>query len=756
MYFCAQMKRFLFSIWLVFILNLYNGIAQNAIIKGIVMSDSNRIAYAAISISDNNQTAVSDENGNFFFKNVKEGKHLITVHAIGYITYKQMVTVGNLKELTLNIQLVPKVTEINEVVITATLKESSRAESPVPIEVFQQSFFKKNPVPNFFEALSLVNGVQPQINCNVCNTGSIHINGMDGPYTMVLIDGMPIVSALSTVYGLMGIPSSIIQRVEIVKGPASTLYGSEAVGGLINIITKSPETAPKFTSDINITSLNEINADFSARFKVKKHQSILGANVFWFDKMHDINQDGFTDLSLQKRVSIFNKWNFYRKSGKEAALAVRYSSENRWGGQTNYRPEFLGTDSVYAEVIKTNRVEVIGKYQFAKSFKNLRLDYSYNAHLQESFYGIKQYNATQHVFFTQLLYNKQWKKHDVMFGLPFRYTYYDDNSVATATSDSVKPRNKPMRQVLPGIFVQDEFKINSKTTALLGMRYDYHSIQGSVYSPRLSIKHAINKYNTIRFSAGNGFRVVNLFTEDHAALTGARDVIIKETLNPEKSWNINLNSNSYVFHRLGYSIIDISAFYTHFSNKIVADLLTNAQQIIYQNLNGFAISKGISLSIENNLENGIKAMAGFTLMDVYQRPAVNAAKIPQLYAPQFSATYSVSYTIPKTKILLDFTGRYTGTMNLPVLPNDFRPAKSPGFTILNLQVSNNFTEHLQAYISVKNILNFIPQNPLMRPFDPFDKQVNINNPNNYTFDAAYNYAPMQGIKLLIGFRWMLD
>ena len=204
------MKRYLFSFWLVYLLNLSNGIAQNASIKGIVMSDSNRIAFAAIGISDNNQTAISDENGNFFFKSVKEGKHFITVHAIGYSTYKQMVTVGNLKELVLNIQLIPKVTEINEVVITATLKEASRAESPVPIEVFQQSFFKKNPVPNFFEALSLVNGVQPQISCNVCNTGSIHINGMDGPYTMVLIDGMPIVSSLSTVYGLMGIPSSII------------------------------------------------------------------------------------------------------------------------------------------------------------------------------------------------------------------------------------------------------------------------------------------------------------------------------------------------------------------------------------------------------------------------------------------------------------------------------------------------------------------------------------------------------------------
>ena len=101
-------------------------------------------------------------------------------------------------------------------------------------------FSERNPTPSIFESLQNVNGIRPQLNCNVCNTGDIHINGLEGPYTFVLIDGMPIVSGLSTVYGLSGIPQSLIERVEIVKGPASTLYGSEAVGGIINIITKQP------------------------------------------------------------------------------------------------------------------------------------------------------------------------------------------------------------------------------------------------------------------------------------------------------------------------------------------------------------------------------------------------------------------------------------------------------------------------------------------------------------------------------------
>src|SRR5690606_7025256 len=151
---------------------------------------------------------------------------------------------------------------------------------------------------NIFEALQIVNGVRPQLNCNVCNTGDIHINGLEGPYTLVLIDGMPIVSGLSTVYGLSGIPNSLLERVEIVKGPASSLYGSEAVGGLINIITKSPAGAPRFSADINSTSWGETNTDFGFRANLGKSAVLVGVNYFNYSNPIDNNDDNFTDVTL--------------------------------------------------------------------------------------------------------------------------------------------------------------------------------------------------------------------------------------------------------------------------------------------------------------------------------------------------------------------------------------------------------------------------------------------------------------------------
>lgn len=218
--------------------------------------------------------------------------------------------------------------DIDAVVISGTLKEVKKSDSPVPIEIYSSKFFKANPTPSIFESLQNVNGVRPQLNCNVCNTGDIHINGLEGPYTMVAIDGMPIVSGLSTVYGLTGIPQALIDRVEIVKGPASTLYGSEAVGGLINIITKSVKNAPRFSADVMSSDWLDVNLDLGTQFNIgEKAESLVGINYFNYQNKLDKNGDGFTDITLQDRISFFNKWSFARPENRLFNVAARYVYE---------------------------------------------------------------------------------------------------------------------------------------------------------------------------------------------------------------------------------------------------------------------------------------------------------------------------------------------------------------------------------------------------------------------------------------------
>lgn len=169
----------------------------------------------------------------------------------------------------------------------------------------------------------------------------------------------------------------------------------------------------------------------------------MGVNYFNYWNKKDINNDNFTDVTLQNRISIFNKWNFNRTGDKVFTLAGRYVYENRWGGELQWNKNFRGSNIVYGESIYTNRFELIGNYELSK---NLFADFSYNFHHQDSYYGTTKYNAVQQVGFGQLRYNRRFNNHDVLFGMPFRFTWYDDNSPATAKPDG---KNVPYKTYLP-------------------------------------------------------------------------------------------------------------------------------------------------------------------------------------------------------------------------------------------------------------------------------------------------------------------
>ena len=726
-------------------------------LSGIVTSQGQPVPFVQIAIPALSVGTVSDSLGQYIIPDVPAGVHKVTTFISDYKAVNQTVTVTT-GPTTLDFNLTENAHFIDEVVVTGTMKEISRMDSPIPVEIITPKFFQKNPTPSLFEAVGLVNGVKPQLNCNVCNTGDIHINGMEGPYTMILIDGMPIVSSLSTVYGLSGIPNSIVERIEIVKGPASSLYGSEAMGGIINVITKNPSRAPLLSIDLMGTSWQEYTANVALKSSVGKATNLLGINYFNYSKPLDKNQDGFTDVTLQNRLSAFNKWSFSRPHDRIASLAGRFVYEDRWGGQMDWDRQWRGSDSIYGESIYTQRYEVIGMYQLPFR-ERIISQFSYNFHDQNSYYGTTPYMASQQVAFGQVYWDKQLTpSHNFLLGAALRYNYYDDNTPATSVADG--STNQPAITTLPGVFAQDEWSFHPKQKLLVGYRYDYNRHHGSIHSPRVAYKWSPDKNNTLRASFGTGFRVVKLFTEDHAALTGARDVIIAEELLPERSYNGNLN---FVHRLIGNSFFinfDVTGFYSYFTNKIVGDFATDPNKIIYDNLNGHAISQGASLNMDVNFTFPVKILAGVTYMDVYQMEqdaTGNTAKNIQLYAPKWSGNFVVSYT-PIHSLTFDLTGNWNGPMRLPVLPNDYRPKYSPWFCIANLQVTKQFRKGIEIYGGVKNLFNFIPADPIMRANDPFDKHIDdpVSNPSGYTFDPSYNYASLQGIRGFLGFRYQLS
>ena len=727
--------------------------------KGKITSEGQSLSGANIVFKNTKYATISDSMGVYSIKNISSGNYEVLISYTGFKSQKKNSSVTDTTEITLDFDLKDSHV-LDEVVITGTLKAVSRLESPVPVEVYKPAFFKKNPTANIFEALQNVNGVRPQLNCNVCNTGDIHINGLEGPYTLVLIDGMPIVSGLSTVYGLSGIPNSLLERIEIVKGPASSLYGSEAVGGLINIITKNPKNAPSFSTDVFRNNWGETNVDLGLKTNVGKTASLLtGINYFNYSNPIDNNKDNFTDVTLQDRISVFQKWNFNRKSNKLFSMAGRFFYEDRWGGEMQWEKKYRGGNEVYGESIYTKRWELLSAYELPVTEKML-FSFSYTDHDQNSVYGDIPYLAKQRIGFGQLTLDKKINHHDILLGTALRYQFYDDNTTATIHEDI---------NWIPSFFVQDEIQLTEKHKLLLGARYDYNSNHGSIFTPRLAYKWKINDSNILRFNAGTGFRIVNLFTEEHAALTGSRDVIVLEELKPERSYNANLNHLKKFYSKNGNFIgLETTAWYTRFSNSIVPDYDTNPNQIIYKNLDGYAVTKGISTNVDMVFNTGLKVILGATYMNVTKTE--NGLTTQQILTEKFSGTWAISYKLPSLFIDIDYTGNIYGPMRLPLLGNlDPRAAYSPTWSIQNIQFTFTKFKNFEIYTGIKNILNWTPNkgNPFIiaRANDPFDKNVEYDtngnvlatpeNPYALTFDPGYVYGPNQGIRGFLGFRYTL-
>lgn len=723
------------GIW-IFTPNTILAQAQTGSLKGVVTSEEQAVVAANVALEEIQKGAATDINGRFLISNIEPGTYSLMVSAVGFSSHTQEIIITASDTLSLNIQIKSKLTELGEVVVTGTMKETFVKDSPVKVNVVSREYLQKTGAENLMESVNYLNGLYQEVSCGVCGTNSVRINGMDGPYTAVLIDGMPIMGALASVYGLNGINQSMVRNVEIIKGPNSTLYGSEAMGGVINVITRNVSDGPTFSVDASASSHEETNLGLVSSADYKKANTIIGIDGLYFNNFLDHNSDGFADVTKRKKLSVFNKWSFNRSNAKTFDLAFKLYLEDRLGGLEDYTKDLRGSAEIYGEAITTQRFEMLGSYDFPWNTEDIRAEFSYSYHKQDSYYGTYHYEANQQIYFTNLIWDKRftsWRQ--LLVGATSRVDALDQ------TFDGIR-LGEGSRDIrfIPGLFAQYEHIFSENIKALAGIRIDHHENHGFIYSPRLNAKFDITGHTTLRLNGGTGFRIVNLFTEEHETLTGSRQVVIEEQLDPERSVNGTVNLNQIIDIGISVLNVDLDVFYTHFNNQIIPDY-SQANEIRYHNLEGYSVSRGISVSAAHNFPFSLQYSVGFTVQDVFK--SNNGIRSDVHFAPDWSGVFTASYTLPNTQTSIDYSGRIVGSMRLPEY-SGYRN-KSPLFSEHNVRVSRKFGDKITGYLSAKNLGNYTQQNPIIAPDRPFSDD----------FATDHVYGPLQKRRFMVGFQYQI-
>ena len=704
-------------------------------VSGTVRGDSGPLVGAHVIVQGTVVRAIVDQNGDFRLPTLEPGEYVLQVRAVGFTMQEANVTVAGDRTAHLDFELEPMLVRLDAVTITGTMKEAFVSESPVTVKVVPIERIERIGTSNLVESLEHVNGLYEQVDCAVCGTNNIRVNGLEGIHTAFLIDGMPIMGALASVYGLNGMHPGMVEQVEVVKGPSSTLYGSEALAGVINVITKDPRFAPRFSFNSYATSHQEFNGDVAVAGGNDRTFALGSASVNYSDHFVDNIRDGYADIPTGTRAYFFGKLDHYGTNKKRFSLASRYYYEDRASGVEAFSPSIRGSDEIYGESIYTHRAEVLGSFRPPLPEENLEFQFSYAYHDQDAWYGDARYAAKQHVGYLNTVWDRSiGLQNDFLLGATLRFDGYDDSTPATEDGGDYR--------WTPGVFAQNEYHATDELSLLGGLRVDHHQEHGAIFSPRLAIKWEAFPQTTFRLNGGTGFRVIHLFTEDYSAISRKRDLIIDEELRPERTRNATFNVNQVL--EIGHSsmMIDFDAFYTYFNNRIVHDFDINPDEIHYYNVVGHSISRGVGVALNHVFEHSpLSYSLGFTLQDVYNMNA--GVKEEDYFSADWMALWSLSYTIADM-LDLDYSGKGVGPMRMSEYPAPFeRPLRSPVHTVHNIQANFAISPGVDLYAGVMNMFNYTQPSPLTDPANPFGDD----------FDTAYVYGPMQTRRIIFGMRY---
>lgn len=669
----------------------------------------------------------SDATGHYYLKNLPEGKFTIVMKAVGYKPIEKEIVLRKGKTLEINFDAEEDLVALDGVVVSANRNETTRRLAPSLVNVLDSKIFETTNAASLADGLNFQPGVRVENNCQNCGFQQVRINGLEGPYTQILVDSRPIFSALTGVYGLEQIPANMIDRVEVMRGGGSALFGSSAIAGTINIITKEPmrntaQVAHTLTMIGGNSSDN--NTTLNASLVTDDHK----AGIYLFGQSryrsaYDHDGDGFTELgNLNAKTIGFRS---YLKTSAYSKLTFEYHNINefRRGGNlldlpphetdiTEQTEHSINGGGVKFDLFSTDYRHRLNIYTSAQHTK--RKSY-YGAGKDPNAYG----STTDMTFIGGAQYSYDFAKCLFMpaeFTGGVEYSFDDLN-------DKMLGYDRVIAQTvhIGSAFLQNEWRTD-RWSFLIGGRFDKHNLMNHlIFSPRANLRYNPTEDINLRLSYSGGFRAPQAFDEDlHITAVGGNVSIIQisPTLKEEKSQSISASVDFY--RRIGAVQTNflVEGFYTDLKDVFVLEEVGKDEggNIIMERRNGKG-ARVMGMNFEAKMAyEWLQIQAGATLQrSRYKEPEqwskTVAAQKKMFRSPDFYGYFTSSVT-PVKRFTASLTGTYTGSMLVQHLkgyiPED-RDEVTPGFFDMNVKLAYDFPIYkyvtLQVNAGVQNIFN---------------------------------------------------
>ncbi|MCT4602028.1 MAG: TonB-dependent receptor [Marinifilum sp.] len=679
---------------------------SDAVIVGHVVCKGEHIPFVNVTIKGTTIGTTTDETGHYRLVHLPVGKLTVMVSGIGYKSSEKVVNTEADKTIEVKFDIEEDALGLDEVVVTGDKGASKRTESPVIVSSLSPALFSVSQSAVLSESLNFSPGLRMETNCQNCGFNQVRMNGMEGPYSQILINSRPIFSGLAGVYGLELIPTNMIEKVEIVRGGGSALYGSNAIAGTINMILKDPLTdsyelgASTSLIGVGVDGADDPAVDYNVNFNASvvsdDYRTGLSVYGFYRDKeAFDANDDDFSELTQLDNTTVGTR--FFHRFGFRGKLAVDFfhiNEERRGGNRFNYPAHMADIAEQLEHKITTTAVSYD---QFFREEDKLSLYISGQKVDRASYYGVERsladYGQTDDFTYNAgAQYNAKFMNSSLVFGIENTHSSLDDEKLGYYDKEKdIYTENTTVSDQTSntvGAFAQYTYQFE-KLKLSFGGRFDHYSIKnktedadhalsdksGNVFSPRVNVLYDIMPELQFRVSYSQGYRAPQIFDEDlHIEASQARRVIHKNSENLKKETSHSYMSSLDYNTRIGDVKVGflVEGFYTQLNDAFVKESSepdeNNVVIRLRKNAEDGASVYGINTELNILPSRDVSIVAGFTTQrSEYEKPQEFGTK-NFLRTPNNYGFITLDWDFAGNWCL-NATGNYTGKMYVPYYGN---------------------------------------------------------------------------------------